>query len=97
MTRDTIRYRFGFMLLGVLTPISIRLEGLRTAKGWSQAELARQSGVPQPTISRIEAGTRRVDLDVLERLATALGVNASMLIEHSESDALAKRRRPRAT
>jgi transcriptional regulator with XRE-family HTH domain len=79
------------MMTGLVTPISIRLEGLRTAKGWSQAELARQSGVPQPTISRIEAGTRRVDLDVLEKLASALGVNASMLIEHSDSDARQKR------
>ena len=79
------------MLTGVVTPISIRLEGLRTAKGWSQAELARQSGVPQPTISRIEAGTRRVDLDVLERLARALGVNASLLIEHSGSAAPKKK------
>ena len=79
------------MLTGVVTPISIRLEGLRNTKGWSQAELARRSGVPQQTISRIEAGTRRVDLYVLERLARALGVNASVLIEHSEADSPAKR------
>jgi transcriptional regulator with XRE-family HTH domain len=80
------------MLTGVVTPISIRLEGLRNAKGWSQAELGRQSGVPQQTISRIEAGTRRIDLDVLEKLAQALGINASMLIEHSDANAPAKRR-----
>lgn len=91
MTFHTIRYSFGFMLKGALTPISIRLEGLRNAKGWSQAELARQSGVPQPTISRIEGGTRRVDLDVLEKLAQALGINASMLIEHSDTDGSSKR------
>jgi transcriptional regulator with XRE-family HTH domain len=46
--------------------------------GWSQAELAPRSGVPQPTISRIEAGS--VNLDNLERLAAALGVNAAVLI-----------------
>ena len=91
LTSYSLRCRFGDMLTGVVTPISIRLEGLRTAKGWSQAELGRQSGVPQQTISRIEAGTRRVDLDVLEKLASALGVNASMLIEHAQSAAQAKR------
>jgi len=84
------------MLTGVVTPISIRLEGLRLAKGWTQAELGRRSGVPQQTSSRIEAGTRRIDLAALETLAQVLGINASMLIEHSESDAQTKRRRPRA-
>ncbi len=68
---------------GAMTPIRIRLEDLRTSMGWSQAELARRSGVPQQTISRIEAGTSRVDLQVLERLAVALSVNAAMLIQHT--------------
>ncbi len=66
-----------------LSPISIRLEELREAKGLSQAELARRSGVPQSTISRIEAGeTGSISLVNLERLADALGVNAAVLIEH---------------
>lgn len=71
------------MPIASVTPIQIRLEELRNARGWSQAELARQSKVPQPTISRIEAGTTRVDLAVLERLAIALGVNAAILIAHA--------------
>lgn len=66
-----------------MTPVRIRLKELREGKGWSQAELARQSGVAQPTISRIEADeTRSVNLDNLERLADALGVNAAVLIAH---------------
>jgi transcriptional regulator with XRE-family HTH domain len=66
-----------------IAPIWIRLEELRNAKGWSQAELARRSGVPQPTISRIEAReSRSVNLDNLERLADALGVNAAVMIAH---------------
>jgi transcriptional regulator with XRE-family HTH domain len=81
------------METALMTPISIRLEQLRTAHGWSQAELARRSGVPQPTISRLEAGkTRTIDLDNLERLANALGVNASALIDHTPAESGAKRR-----
>jgi transcriptional regulator with XRE-family HTH domain len=77
-----------------MTPISIRLEPLRIAKGWSQAELARRSGVPQPTISRIEAGkSRAIDLDNLERLANALGVNAALLIDHEIDERDKKRGR----
>ena len=68
-----------------MTPIWIRLKELREAKKWSQAELARRSRVPQPTISRIEAGeTRSVNLDILERLADALGTNAAFLIAHEQ-------------
>jgi HTH-type transcriptional regulator / antitoxin HipB len=71
------------MVSASMTPVRIPLQELREAKGWSQAELARQSGVAQATISRIEAGTRRVDLDVLERLADSLGVNAVVLVRHT--------------
>ena len=73
-----------------MTPIRLRLEQLRTAVGWSQAELARRSGVPQPTISRLESEkTRTIDLDNLEKLADALGVNAAALISHTSDETAA--------
>jgi transcriptional regulator with XRE-family HTH domain len=66
-----------------VTPISLRLRELRTAKGWSQSELARRSGVPQYTISRLEAGEQEsINLAHLEQLATALEVDAALLIRH---------------
>lgn len=68
-----------------MTPISLRIQELREAKGWSQSQLARESGVPQSTISRLEAGeVGVVNLAHLEKLANAFGVNAALLIEHSE-------------
>jgi transcriptional regulator with XRE-family HTH domain len=68
-----------------MTPVSLRIQELREAKGLSQAQLARVSGVPQSTISRIEAGrTRALNLGHLERLAKALGVNAAVLVNHRE-------------
>jgi transcriptional regulator with XRE-family HTH domain len=49
----------------------------------SQAELARRSGVPQSTISRIEAGeTGSISLANLVHLAEALDINAALLILH---------------
>ena len=67
-----------------VTPVSLRIAELRQLKGWSQSELARRSGVPQSTISRLELRqVGVVGLDVLEKLANALGVNAAVLIEHT--------------
>jgi transcriptional regulator with XRE-family HTH domain len=66
-----------------VSPIHIRIQELREAKGWSQAELGRRSGVTQATISRLESGeTGSIALANLERLADALGVNAAALIAH---------------
>ncbi len=64
-----------------MTPVKLRLEELRNVKGWSQAELARRSGVPQPTISRLESGeTQSINLPNLEKLASALGCDPGYLI-----------------
>jgi transcriptional regulator with XRE-family HTH domain len=66
-----------------MTPIVVRLRELRTAKGWSQLELAERAKVRQATISGLESGTaRRLDLAVVERLAKALGLRkATDLLE----------------
>ena len=64
-----------------MTPLSIRIQELREVKGWSQAELARRSGVSQSTISRLEAGTTpSIDLNNLENLAKALRCDPGYLI-----------------
>lgn len=57
--------------------LSMRLAELfydaRTGAGLTQTELARRMGTTQPTIARIEGGGRMPTLDMLERLATAVG------------------------
>ena len=64
-----------------MTPVHLRVRELREAKGLSQVELARKAEVRQATLSAIEKGqTRRVDFDVLERLARALGVDPGFLV-----------------
>ncbi|MDO4502227.1 MAG: helix-turn-helix transcriptional regulator [Coriobacteriia bacterium] len=46
----------------------------RRAKGISQTELSRKSGVPQATISNIERGLANPTVETIESLANSLGV-----------------------
>ncbi len=46
---------------------------LRESRGYSGAQLAKLSGVPQPTLSRLENGMATIDRARLERIADALG------------------------
>jgi transcriptional regulator with XRE-family HTH domain len=59
----------------------IRVQELREAKGWSQAELARRAKVRPNTLVDFERGTaKRIGLDVLEKVANALDVDPGFLI-----------------
>lgn len=44
----------------------------RTALGWSQGELARQSGIPVATLNRIERATRTADPSTIAKIDKAL-------------------------
>lgn len=60
--------------------IGQRVEKLMNAKGWSEGELSRQSGVPQPTIHRIIKGESQSPRQQnIEKLAKAFGTTASDL------------------
>lgn len=48
----------------------------RVEAGLSGSELARRAGVPQPSVSRVEAGQRLSDPGVVARLAEALSLGA---------------------
>ncbi|MFE7115302.1 helix-turn-helix domain-containing protein [Streptomyces sp. NPDC057654] len=47
----------------------------RTELGWSQRELAERSGMKQPHVSRLESARRMPQLDVLRRVAEAMGTD----------------------
>jgi transcriptional regulator with XRE-family HTH domain len=79
--------------------IGERVRAERLARGWTQAELARHSGVSQATLSRIEEGhVASPRLPVLQKLAAALRITIDSLAEEgyqlSMDDVL--RRDPRA-
>lgn len=60
-----------------------RLAVLRKKRGFTQATLAEEMGVEQPTVQRWEKGKREPDLGQLIKLAGVLGVEPGALIDPS--------------
>jgi len=54
------------------------VNGARRSAGLSQRQLAERSGVPQPTIARIESGKQMPRADTLDRLLRACGWELDM-------------------
>lgn len=63
-----------------------RVRGLRLARGWSLDALATRCHLSPSTLSRIETGQRRIDLDQLVSLARALGTTIDHLVESIEDE-----------
>ena len=61
--------------------VGLNIKSARTAKGWSQEELADQSGLHRTYISGLERSIRNPTVTVLKRLADALGMTASSLLD----------------
>jgi transcriptional regulator with XRE-family HTH domain len=63
--------------------LGLTIKELRGKKGWSQEELGFETELHRTYISGIERGVRNPTVTVLERLADALGVTPSRLLERS--------------
>lgn len=64
-----------------MSKVVLRIREFREAKGWSQAELSRRAKVRTAALSRMETGkAQRIELDMLGRIADALGVDAALLV-----------------
>ncbi len=59
---------------------SYRIAEARTAKGWSQQQLADAIGATQQSIQRYESGARDIKTSVILKLSAALGVTVSYLL-----------------
>lgn len=59
--------------------IGRRIVQLREEKDWTQLQLAEAADVQQATLSRIEKGTFSVGIDVLSRVAAALGCEVNLV------------------
>ncbi|WP_295634835.1 helix-turn-helix transcriptional regulator [Novosphingobium sp.] len=60
--------------------LAANVKRLRAALGVSQEELAERSGLHRTYIGGIERGERNITLASLERIASALGTEPSLLI-----------------
>ena len=58
-----------------------RLRELRESRGWSQEEFADIAGLHRTYVSAVERGVRNPTLSVLERLAKALELSFSDMME----------------
>ena len=67
-----------------------KIHDLRAAKNWSQEEFAHVSGLHRTYIGQIERGEKNISFDNLSRVAGALGVNLSALLEGLEDGSAAK-------
>ena len=79
--------------------LGMRIALLRAEKGWSQAELARRSGVSTSAVGMYEQGRREPSLGLLVRLAQELGVTTDYLLtgEPPASDPLTTSELPSIT
>ncbi|GAB2578051.1 XRE family transcriptional regulator [Streptomyces capparidis] len=64
----------------VLAALGPRLRALRQERGITLAELARSTGISESTLSRLESGGRRPNLELLLPLARAYGVPLDDLV-----------------
>jgi transcriptional regulator with XRE-family HTH domain len=76
----------GYYFMSDLTARSLarNLKQLREMRGWSQQQFAEFSGVPRPTIANLESGDGNPTLNVLLRIAAALGASLERLIGDTE-------------
>lgn len=61
--------------------MNLSIKHHRLLRGWSQSRLARESGVSQTYISELEAGKWSPNIAVLRKLAAALGVSVTALLD----------------
>ena len=65
---------------GVLDAVGPRLRALRRQRGMTLADLSTSTGISQSTLSRLESGGRRPNLELLLPLARAHGVPLDELV-----------------
>ena len=65
----------------ILKQFSGRVKKLRVKNNWSQEELAKRAGLHRTYIGSIERSERNVSLINIERIAKALKVKISDLVE----------------
>lgn len=66
--------------MGIRKQVGLNVRRIRTERGWSQEELAFESGLHRTYISGIERGARNPTVTVIAELAEALKVAPADLL-----------------
>lgn len=66
--------------------IGEKIKHLRKSMGFSQGELARQSGLAQSSISYIESGGKKPNIETITILAKTLDLPVSYLLDNQQLD-----------
>ncbi len=66
--------------------ISLKIKFERQKRGFSQEELALESGLSRSAIWKIESGNVSPTIDTLEKIAAALGMDFASLTDVSKVD-----------
>lgn len=66
--------------------LALNLRSLRQAKGLSQEELAHQADIDRTYISALERSVYNASIDVVDRLARVLDVEAAELLRRPHSN-----------
>lgn len=73
--------------------MKLKVKELRTRLGWSGEHLASLAKVSTPYISEIETGKKIPSVKTIQKLATALGVHPTELIDTSGDEVLGEHMR----
>jgi transcriptional regulator with XRE-family HTH domain len=65
----------------VVRKVGRRIRELRQKRGWSQEKLAEEAGLHRTYIGQVERGEKSIGVENLFRLAAALGVPATRLVD----------------
>ena len=68
------------------TRIGQRLQESRKAKGMTQQDVADKSGVTRTTVSKIEAGRFNAGVDIVDKLARAMGASLDIVPAEGEEN-----------
>jgi len=76
-------YRREYERTRLANDVAIKVVAYRAQHGLSQAELARQLGMRQPHVARLEAGDHEPSLATLGRLADVLNLDFSIEVKRN--------------
>jgi HTH-type transcriptional regulator/antitoxin HipB len=76
--RESLEYRREYERTRLANEVAVRVVSYRAGHGLSQTALARLLGMPQPAITRLEAGEHEPSFTMLSRLSHVLGEDFSV-------------------